>query len=288
MKGWTRGNTKIGPVLDVAVSYHRGRYEVEIMINSLFGGGTRSWVRIVKGINKYVTEMSEETHIKDIGESTEKPVAKARPKQTPSSMLSSSTIPVPCHERTWIDVEPGRFDKSCLEVSKLMIRLLRHDDTVHRDDDGVVKFQDLASIFCSEFTSSSHRSIRTWLSLLQRGGGIKKRFQYCVDPSSPETLLYLRTIQGHSGGKHLDPRLQDNVLLPDDFAEHIYHVGSSQDSHSIIQSGLKKGRRAVFFTAVNPLFDDQHKRSRVRPDEAQNCSLQKQLESTPKYIFGVI
>ena len=47
------------------------------------------------------------------------------------------------------------------------------------------------------------------------------------DPSSPETLLYLRAIQGHSGGKHIDLRLQDNVLLPNDFAEHIFHVGSS-------------------------------------------------------------
>ena len=70
MKGWIRGNTKIGPVLDVAVSYHRGRYGVQIMINCLFGDGTRSWVRIVNGRNKYVTEMSEETHIEDIGEST--------------------------------------------------------------------------------------------------------------------------------------------------------------------------------------------------------------------------
>ena len=46
MKGSIRGNTKIGPVLDVAVSYHQGRYGVEIMINSLFGDGTRSWVKI--------------------------------------------------------------------------------------------------------------------------------------------------------------------------------------------------------------------------------------------------
>ena len=49
-----------------------------------------------------------------------KPVATARPKQTPSSMLSSTTIPVPYHELKWIDVEPGRFDKRCQEVSKLM------------------------------------------------------------------------------------------------------------------------------------------------------------------------
>ena len=131
VKGWIRGDTKIGPALDVAVSCHQGRCGVEIMINSLFGDGTRSWVR--------------------------KPVAKARPRQTSNSAL---------HERKWMDVEPGRFDKRCLEVSKLMIRLLRPDYTVPREDDGAVTFQDLASICRSEFTSSSHWSIRTWLRFL--------------------------------------------------------------------------------------------------------------------------
>ena len=32
VRGWIRGNPKIGPVLDVKVSYHQGRYGVEIMI----------------------------------------------------------------------------------------------------------------------------------------------------------------------------------------------------------------------------------------------------------------
>ena len=36
MKGCIRGNTKIGPVLEVMVCYHQGRYGVEIKIESLF------------------------------------------------------------------------------------------------------------------------------------------------------------------------------------------------------------------------------------------------------------
>ena len=117
-----------------------------------------------------------------------------------------------------------------------MIRLLR-DVSVNREDAGTIKFEDLASMFRLRIRSSSHWSIRTWLSFLQRGCGMKKRFQHCVDPNS-ETLLYLRAIQGHSGGKHINPTLPDNVLLPNDFAEHIYHAGSSHDLRSIIQSGL--------------------------------------------------
>ena len=62
VKGWIRGNTKTGPALEVAVSHHQGRYGIEIMIESFFWCGTCSWVMIINGINKHVTEMTEETH----------------------------------------------------------------------------------------------------------------------------------------------------------------------------------------------------------------------------------
>ena len=89
VKGWIRGNTRIGPLLDVMVCYHQGRYGVEIKIESPFGDKTCSWVRIVNGTNKYVTEMSDETHVENVGEkSTVKLVAKARPQQTSTSTLS--------------------------------------------------------------------------------------------------------------------------------------------------------------------------------------------------------
>ena len=185
VKGWIRGNTKIGPALEVAVSYHQGRYGIEIMINSLFGVGTRSWVMIVNGRNKNVTEMSEETqenHIDDIGDSTGKPVAKVRPKQTPRPTSSFPTTTLPYHQRQWIDVEAGKFEKSSIEVSKRMTRLLRHDQTVLREKDGAVEFRILASMFLPKFTSSPYWSIRTWLNHLQKEGGAKKRYQYCVDP----------------------------------------------------------------------------------------------------------
>ena len=142
VKGWIRGNTKIGPVLDVMVCYRQGRYGVEIMIESIFGVKICSWVRILKGINKFVMEASEEAHVESIGErSAGKPVAKARPRQTSNSMLSP--VPIPQRERKWIDVEPGTLDRNCLEVSKLMSRLPRHDDSVNREEDGAVRFEDL-------------------------------------------------------------------------------------------------------------------------------------------------
>ena len=277
MKGWIRGNTKIGPVsgcsrqLSSRPLQSRDHDQLSIWrLNSLMGDGSGTVV------NKYVTVVSEETRIEDIGESTVKPVAKARPKQTPSSMLSSTTISVPYHERKWMDVEPGRFDKSCLDVLKLMFALLRHDDTIPREETWHQYFvQNLHLLRIGQFEHGK--------GFLQRGCGTKKRFQYCVDPRSLQTLQNLRAIQGHSGGKHIDPTLQDNVLLPNDFAEHICHVGSSHDLHSIIPSGLIKGGKCVEREACGVLHSRKSdvrssaQRSRVRPDEAQNCSVQKTI-----------
>ena len=50
VRGWIRGNTKIGPVLDVKVCHHQGRYGVEIVIESLFRVRTVSSLRIVNGM----------------------------------------------------------------------------------------------------------------------------------------------------------------------------------------------------------------------------------------------
>ena len=74
---------------------------------------------------------------------------------------------------------------------------------------------------------------------MAKGGGNKKIFQYCTDSSG--TILYLRALQGHSGRNLIDPLLQDNVAISDNFFKYIYHVGCAINSHSIINSGLLPG-----------------------------------------------
>ena len=84
VKRWIPGNTKFRSVLDVTVCYHQGRYGVEIMIESLLCDRTASWFCILNGINKYVTETSEEFLVASVGDRcTGKPVAKARTRPTP-------------------------------------------------------------------------------------------------------------------------------------------------------------------------------------------------------------
>ena len=109
VQGCIRGNKKIGPVLEVTVSNHQGRYGIEIRINSLFRDRSQSWVMICNGLNKYETEMSEEIQENrndKSGASAARPAAKARPKQTSLPMSSSPRVTIPYHMRKWIDVEP--------------------------------------------------------------------------------------------------------------------------------------------------------------------------------------
>ena len=57
-KGWIRGNTKIGPVMEVTTCCLQGKYGAEIRIESMNKDNSHSWVRISDGLNKLVTNLN--------------------------------------------------------------------------------------------------------------------------------------------------------------------------------------------------------------------------------------
>ena len=121
VKGWICGNTKIGPVLELAITHFHGRCGIEIVIQSLVGDGTCSWVMIVNGINKNVAEMTENQNI-----ALENVPGNLLPKQDQkqtATLATSSTTALPYDQREWIDVKAGLFDKSCFEVSKIRYQI---------------------------------------------------------------------------------------------------------------------------------------------------------------------
>ena len=63
-----------------------------------------------------------------------------------------------------------------------MIRLLRHDPSIPREDDVAVRFDDIMEELKEKFDGASQWSINDWVSFLAKGGGQKKRFQYCFEP----------------------------------------------------------------------------------------------------------
>ena len=62
-KGWIQGNTKIGPVSEVATSYLHGKYGVEIRIWSSNRDNTHSWVRTSHQSSRFVVNLNNETEI---------------------------------------------------------------------------------------------------------------------------------------------------------------------------------------------------------------------------------
>ena len=135
--------------------------------------------------------------------------------------------------------------------------ILRHGD-LPREVDGAIEVWRLKDCLRNDFENSRHWSDEMWKSRMAGGGGNKKRFQYCTDLSGQE-IRHLRVLQGHSGCNPIDPSLQDNVLIPDDFFEYIYHIGCAINLHFIINSGLTLGgqnlskRQTASFTSVDPM-----------------------------------
>ena len=133
---------------------------------------------------------------------------------------------------------------------------------MHREEDGAVHFWRMKENLQNQFPQSIHWSDDRWKACLAAGGGAKRRFQYCTDDSG--AIVYFRALQGHSGRNLIDPSLQDNVVIPSNFFQHIYHVGCAFNLHSIINSGLIPGgqnsskRQTVFFLLVDPM-DKSHK-----------------------------
>ena len=80
-------------------------------------------------------------------------------------------------------------------MSKTLTSLLRHGD-LPREEDGAIEFWRLKDCLRYEFENSQLWSDEMWKSKMAGGGGHKKRFQYCTDPSGQE-ILYLRALQGH-------------------------------------------------------------------------------------------
>ena len=92
MRGWIRSNTRIGPVLNIKVCCRDDRYSFEVQVPSMFQDNTASWVRIVNGVDKYVTESMPTAKEEDTASG--KPIAEARPRQKPTVTLTSVSTPV--------------------------------------------------------------------------------------------------------------------------------------------------------------------------------------------------
>ena len=248
-KGWIQGNTRIGPVLEVTTSYMYGKHGIEVRLWSLKKDNSQSWVRISHGSDKFVIDSNYNNTevLADLPEEqASQPIVKVFAARTKAKAKPQRSEPVdvpsiiPMNGRKWIDIEPGDSSLSAYEISKKVMNLLRHSQTVQREDDGAVQFWKIKNFLQNQFPQILYWSDDRWKACLSAGGGgVKRRYQYCTDISG--TIIYLRALQGHSGRNLIDPSLQDNVIIQSGFFQHIYHVGCAFNLHSIINNGLIPG-----------------------------------------------
>ena len=264
-KGWIQGNTRIGPVLEITTSCLFGKHGIGIRIWSLSEDNSQSWVRISRGSNKFVIDSNhnnteiladlpeEQTSQLIVKDFAARSKAKAKPQRREPVDLPSI---IPMNERKWIDIEPGDSSLCAYEISKKVINLLRHSQTVQPEDDGAVQFWKIKNYLRNQFPQVQHWSYDRWISCLATGGGPKRRYQYCTNISG--IIVHLRALQGHSGRNLIDRTLQDNVIIQHGFFQHIYHIGCAFNLHSIINNGLILGsqnsskKQTVFFLLVDP------------------------------------
>ena len=184
-------------------------------------------------------------------------------------------------------------------MSKAITRLLRHDQTVHREIDGAIQYNDIIEECRKKFDGASQWSLEDWISTLARGGGgAKKMFQYCLNSNSSNHSCTFDQFKDIQEIMLLILSCKTNVLLPKGFTEYIYHVGNAKELSSIIRSGLipggkslERGRQAVFFTVVNPMEDGngmgETPRDLTKPRIAPYKNTWKRIQKTVFFQFEV-
>ena len=267
-KGWIQGNTRIGPILEVTTTFQHFKFGVEVRIPSVKEDNSQSWVRISFGTIRYVNHyVKHSTHNfastyeeKAEPASSEVIAARSKAKAKPQPRESSATTTISLSERVWIDIVPSRQDNESHKVSKRVINILRHNQSVDREPDGAVQFYKIKFLVKEHTLSTQHWSDSRWLACLAAGGGIKRRFQYCPDYLG--SIIYLRALQGHSGNSIINLEMQDHVLITPGIFTYIYHVGSNFSISSILSNGLIpggqefNGRQSVYFLPVDPRDED--------------------------------
>ena len=275
-KGWIRGNTKIGPVLEVTSSYLQGKYGVEIRIESVNKDNSHSWVRISHGLNKLLTDLIDKEYDDKEQETSEtktelfalktevlayasRSKAKAKPRRPTSTCSSTRTVLFVKEYGLILNQELNLIKRTRWQKDYTLFF-----DTGNHLEKKMVRSnsRDKKMIFGTNWSTLNIGLMKCGRAKWQELEATRKDFNIVLIRQDKK-MLHLRALQGHSGRNPIDPTLQDIVFTSNNFFEYIYHIGCAVSLHSVTNSGLIAGgqnpsreRQTVFFTAVNPMKKD--------------------------------
>ena len=119
-------------------------------------------------------------------------------------------------------------------------------------------------------------------------GSSKMRFQYCVHFQN--SLMYIRAIQGHTGGNLIAPEWVGHVAIPYKWKEFLFSSRMLMYCTSILQSGHIAGgrvtrdwrqdwRQTVLFTHLNPFRTIQMENILPMTINTEKSTLSHQVEN---------
>ena len=170
--------------------------------------------------------------------------------------LETSDDYIPIHERKWRDIIANEHSHSYkweTQISKAVSKLVRHECR-DIETDGAIHWKLMLPKLVITFRKGGSRDFtdRDWINYMWKGSS-RTRFQY--GQNSRGKLLYIRAIQGHSGGETSEPEMIGHVCVPISWKEFVFHRGCSFDLKSLLGAVLIAGGRAgretrhtVFFT----------------------------------------
>ena len=150
---------------------------IEIRIWSVGQHNSQSWVRMSCGAIKCVVDSNQnnteipadpkedqlpQTSIKVVAARSK---AKAKPQQREPV---DTTATVPMHERRWIDIEPSEQILAAYDLSKKVISLLRHSQTVQWEKDGAIEFCRIKFYLRNHSSQAQHWSDDRWKACLAK------------------------------------------------------------------------------------------------------------------------
>ena len=124
-----------------------------------------------------------------------------------TSSLSRTDAPIPMEQRTWEHISGlQRVVEASYPVAKHLTNLLRHHPEL-REEDGAVEWNQLLFQFQrSHFPKMSADGGRENRLFAFREAATRQYLCKC----SVGVSQYMRSLQGHSGGVRVDPKLQSN------------------------------------------------------------------------------
>ena len=301
-KGWIRGKTKIGPVLQITTSYLQGKYGVEIRIESVNKDNSHSCVRISHGLNKLVTHLSNNKENDNDEQGTSEMqfenfalktnalafASRSKAKAKPKDVLLPANPEELTHRGKKVDWCWARrlFSSRLPSVKTLSTLLCRGHLSLQ--DDGAIEFWRIKEYLRFILINLNIGLMKKTEEHHGKRRRKQEKIQYCTDSSGE--ILYLRALQGHSGRNLIDPSLQECINSERFHRVHLSHRMCNQltPHHEFrIDTGRSKFEQKTdsILSACGSYEQRTQRSGQNRPGRTTSCMVQAEnVEETSKTL----